>query len=645
MEYAPVLDITRSGNLGGEKVGMALDENSLAHLVSVLTNLYSDPELAVIREYSTNAYDAHVEAGQTRPIEVTTPNALSTHFKVKDYGVGLDVDDIRNIYSKYGASTKRGTNAQVGMLGLGCKSALTYTSQFTIRAVKNGMLSLVYVSITEDGTGEMEIVDHCPTDEPNGVEISIPVKRHNSFESKAKEFFRFWKQGTVLLNGAEPEYISGNRISDNIILVENLAHDYIVMGNVAYPTDEVDELYPDRHWSARYGVVATVDIGDINFTPSRESLHYTTKTKNTLVRIKTEFRENLAQQIQDDIDSAVSHPDAARKYFSWVKTFGGALPVKDVTYKGDEIPRVFTSLVGSVYLPNRDRDSFVKNQQSAYLESLLTDTVIVTGFDLLADSFTHSKRRKLRHWAGNDMPSTFLLCDEAPGKPWTDDVRTVKWEDIVAIKLPRVASTATARKKPVEKFVTFQKGVVVYEDVITSTLIGYLSPTEHYNHSPQRVSSLIPEMTLVSLARNRWDKFKREYPTAEHVSVILSNKLDEIISGLTEDDKMFLSYEYRDRAVLEVLASSGIVIDDPDLKEHVRKFSAGEESERIAPYKVSMELMSTINYNKWTQSKIPTKHLNVIKNYPLIESHDIRNIPKHVQTYINAQYKESNVKV
>ena len=43
------------------------------------------------------------------------------------------VEDIHSIYSQYGESTKRGTNAQNGMLGLGCKSALTYTNQFTMK--------------------------------------------------------------------------------------------------------------------------------------------------------------------------------------------------------------------------------------------------------------------------------------------------------------------------------------------------------------------------------------------------------------------------------------------------------------------------------------------------------------------------------
>src|SRR5512146_2284489 len=135
----------------GEDVAMSIDQTALAHIMNVLTDLYADPELAVIREYSTNALDSHIEAGISRPIEVTTPTALRPLFTVRDYGVGLDADDIRDIYSRYGASTKRQTNDAVGMLGLGCKSALAYVDQFTLAGITGGQRMLV--SIARDETG------------------------------------------------------------------------------------------------------------------------------------------------------------------------------------------------------------------------------------------------------------------------------------------------------------------------------------------------------------------------------------------------------------------------------------------------------------------------------------------------------------
>src|SRR5688572_13936905 len=100
----PANTISLTGDLGGEKVAMTFDEKSLAHLQSLFIDMYSDRELAAIREYSTNALDAHVQAGNTAPIEVFTPSALSPYFRVVDHGVGLSIDDIKDMYSKYGAS-------------------------------------------------------------------------------------------------------------------------------------------------------------------------------------------------------------------------------------------------------------------------------------------------------------------------------------------------------------------------------------------------------------------------------------------------------------------------------------------------------------------------------------------------------------
>src|SRR5271167_2884058 len=99
-------DTTQQSNIDGNKIAMRFDEDSLVHLMSLLTNAYTDPELAVVREYSTNARDSHIEAGQTRAIEVETPSALKPVLIIRDFGIGLSEQDIEEVYSLYGASTK-----------------------------------------------------------------------------------------------------------------------------------------------------------------------------------------------------------------------------------------------------------------------------------------------------------------------------------------------------------------------------------------------------------------------------------------------------------------------------------------------------------------------------------------------------------
>ena len=266
------------------KVAMTFDEASLVHLMSVMTDLYSDPMMAMLREYSTNALDAHIQAGLNRPIEVYTPSTFSQFLKIKDFGIGLSLEDIYEIYSKYGASTKRESNEVVGMLGLGCKSALTYCNQFTLVSVKDGWKIETIVARDETVAGSIQIVSQTQSDEPNGTEIVIPTKVTDAGEiqKKAESFFQYWPKGSVLVNGNDPKHFEGLELIENMWIVpssnrnnrysSNNSNCTIVMGNVPYPATVKHEL------TYEYELVVFVPIGAVHFTPSRESLQMTKKT-------------------------------------------------------------------------------------------------------------------------------------------------------------------------------------------------------------------------------------------------------------------------------------------------------------------------------------------------------------------------------
>lgn len=313
-------------NLGDstQAVTMVIEESAMDIVMDVMTNLYARPAEAIVREYSTNAYDSHVEAGcPERPIEVTLPTQLSPSLTIRDYGVGLDAEGIAEIYSRYGASTKRETNEQNGMLGMGCKSALAYGDQFTVVGIKNGLKTVVLVSRDEDGKGSMNILPTEPTTDEQGVSVSIPIKNEDigELEGIAKRFYAFWKEGTVLLGypheDLAPPWRVGTDVDedgnvldlddrsfwldDTILLTghDYVSQDLVVMGNVAYPLMEGEAALFDggtgsqrRYVNGRYvygssyNAVVFAPIGAVNFAPSRESLRATKQTKATLERIR-----------------------------------------------------------------------------------------------------------------------------------------------------------------------------------------------------------------------------------------------------------------------------------------------------------------------------------------------------------------------
>ena len=65
-----------------KSVSFGIKQSGIHHVLGILRDqLYSDKILAFVREYSTNAADAHGEAGcPARPIEVTFPNAMNPFF-------------------------------------------------------------------------------------------------------------------------------------------------------------------------------------------------------------------------------------------------------------------------------------------------------------------------------------------------------------------------------------------------------------------------------------------------------------------------------------------------------------------------------------------------------------------------------------
>lgn len=634
MEPVATDTIKVQGNLEGQKVLMGFDENSIEHIMSVLTDLYSDPELAVIREYSTNAWDSHVEAGISRPIEVSTPGSLSPYFRVKDFGVGLSVDDITDIYSKYGASTKRNSNDQVGMLGLGCKSALTYSPQFNIISVRNGVKVHVSVSRIESGRPVMEIVDTVSTNDPNGVEIVIPVKNYNQIEQKAKEFFKYWPAGSVLLNGKEPERFAGEEVTNDIYMCPGSGESRIVMGNVSYPCKEaLSSIY-----SYNFHVVAFVPIGSIQFTPSREELHYTSLTKSTINDLRTKFDKNLEGKVRSEIEDSASHAEALKTYYKWVRYLGNAWTPDRFAYKGEKLPRAFEGKF-TVYTPNRYRYT---TSTERYLNwQSMVSAVVIHGYTLAQLSASH--KAKMKQWSedNNADPERYILCDQLPGKPWTDGSTTVSWDDIVATKLPRAPrAVATGPKAPRQKYEVIGSNGYRHstDKVDVSKDVIYYSPADVEDWSGSALTNTFQNATLVVIGKNRWDKFKRDFPKAKHLKECLVEAMDGAFKALTDHDK-FLITTGEKWQIQHLKKLDHTKIDDPELKQLVLDVGGPTASSTLERYRNTAKLIKQDTKYVIAIPQVQDKakdYSNLLGRYPLMDRG--LNHKEHIYIYINAVY-------
>lgn len=357
-------EVKVESNFTGTDVYVTLDTESQPHLMSLFTDMYENRIEAVAREYMANALDAHSSVGQTRPIEVYLPTALMPVFRVKDCGPGLDKQDIIDVISKYGASTKRDTDDQDGCLGLGCKSALTYSTQFTYTGIKDGVKTIVLTTRDEDNRVKMTVKDPIPTDEPNGVEVSVPVKPGDAdkFAEACKKLMQYWPEGVALLNGQEVPKIERTQvITDDLFLwCHDALHlndgrhngyrrqDYaprnliLVMGNIPYRvTDEqLKDAMGERSWQIPdwHTMVAYIPMGSVHFQPSRESLRDTTRTMDTIKSVLQTYEDNVVASMEREVNLCETKHEALEKSIRLGQTFRGFPTPK---YKGEQIPEDF----------------------------------------------------------------------------------------------------------------------------------------------------------------------------------------------------------------------------------------------------------------------------------------------------------------
>ncbi len=334
-----------------QAVAMGMDADGMVILMGMLSNMYSDGNLAVVREYSCNALDSHVQAKQTRPVEISLPTPLNPQFKVQDYGVGLSYDEIMKTYAQYGASTKRDSNEQIGAFGIGAKSAFTVGNAFTVTGVKDGEKTIALFELNSIGAPTVNILYRGATDEPNGVLVDVGVENVNAIRLASTKLFKCWKPGTVLVDGDPVPSIYENTIDmgDDIHLqTQDVAwneHFKIIMGGVPYPIpqplwNEINSrsrAFADSISGSKVGFIIEVPIGSVDITPSREELRVTTKTKQTFSDKLADAEVKLSRWISDQLKSAKTKWEAAQTTQDLRVQLGMALAPSNLTWKGQDI--------------------------------------------------------------------------------------------------------------------------------------------------------------------------------------------------------------------------------------------------------------------------------------------------------------------
>lgn len=301
-----------------------------AHAFQILSSgLYSNKVKAVLRELSCNAYDAHVSAGNVDvPFEVKLPNSLDKSFYVKDFGIGLDHEQVMNLYTTYFSSTKGDSDDFVGAFGLGSKSPFSYTDSFTVVANKDGISRIYTAYIGEDGNPVISLLQEseAPADWQNGVSVSFAVSPSdfNKFKDEAEAVFRWFKVkphviGATLTYKHREAFIEGS----NFRVVEDDSYSscgYLTMGNVAYP---LNNFKPDNHNLRNLinsHLEITVPIGTVAVAASREEVAYDKRTIANLNGIFGKMQDEIRDIVRKKAEVGSTEWEKKTNFHTWLRT-------------------------------------------------------------------------------------------------------------------------------------------------------------------------------------------------------------------------------------------------------------------------------------------------------------------------------------
>jgi hypothetical protein len=621
-----------SGTVVGQKIDLGIETSGLAKIMDLLTDLYEDPIKAIIREYSTNAADSHKQAGQTRPIEVVLPGAFDPTFRVKDFGVGMTVEDIIAIYSNYGASTKDKSNDQTGMFGIGGKCALAYSDSFTVTTTVDGVQATLFVGRDESGAGSMTVVDTRQTNRENGVEIAVPVRRHDveTFRQRAAHFFSVWTEG-VLVDGHAPKPPDNVlKLSDRFWLYKSFdrytaAPSLAVMGNVPYPISTNFSL--PHGW----GVVAFVPMGALDIPPNREGVKLTPKTISALNALVPEYTRTTQGHLQKMVDAEPTHEKALAAILEW----GAVLNSNGLTYRGVTVPMDYR-LPNNTSMLSTDLNGYTLSNSSrvvAWDRVRFQQTLWLHGWDAASMSASH-KRKMQKYCRDNGIDARWVvLTTHKPDSPWLPADLIKPWADVKAVKLPRAVTTRSGFTRIPGSYDVYDNGSfkssIEADDLDTSKPLLYHVGRRYEVGGFGVLKLLEPKYTIVVLPRNRVDKFKRDFPMAAELNKHLEALYVSWSKGLSKQDIDGLCIE--DSRYAKVFdRMSETEVDDPALKAAIK-------ASKALPDKVSA-LSNAFYQALYKRPALNVTWTNPLLKYPLFNGAVLDQNPDHIYTYINAAY-------
>ena len=289
----------------------SIDPKNLEFITTLLSsNLYSDPEQSFIREIVSNAWDSHVEAGTTDiPVIIRFKKGNDGwEVTIRDFGTGLSPERFQEVYCNIGSSTKRESNEFIGGFGIGKYSSLACTNTVYITSYYEGT-AFLYVMVKSGNTITTNLVMKKPTEEKNGVEVTIKNIPNIIPYRKALKYIVFFPN--VYVDGIDNR-LNNTKLKrfNNFAVASEPIDTKILLGNVLYPYNAkfLSTASNDFLRSIEYsGIVIKFNVGEISITPNRESIIYSSDTiskiEDRIMAAKAELDAMISNKFNKDYDN------------------------------------------------------------------------------------------------------------------------------------------------------------------------------------------------------------------------------------------------------------------------------------------------------------------------------------------------------
>ncbi len=385
----PLNDVESAGGSFESKTAK-IDSANLGHVFRMVSeNLYSNPIGSIVREITSNCFDAHVAAGVEDAVRIKIYQDDSYFIEFQDFGVGLSENEMDTVFNSWFTSTKRHTDDFIGGWGIGSKSPLSYTDSYFIITTKDGV-EYTYMYSKGEKLPELDLISKKETSNRNGTIIRIPIASYydvSKFKTeilKQLQYFdNVYYEGYILSEYNNYNIIEGKTFKYSTLSNNDINNIHIVLGKVTYninveslltelerdsnrtylPFNDKVSLRDILNYNLPIGV--KFEIGELKVTPSREDIQYNEESANLIYnRINSVIEElyeiyNRNKELRFTDDIAEFHQLRKERFpITLLKTeelfINLKVPVTYNTRSPDKYNLFGKPLLGYIYRPYHD---------------------------------------------------------------------------------------------------------------------------------------------------------------------------------------------------------------------------------------------------------------------------------------------------